>query len=115
MTTTLSIVDFAPSPGGRFTADGKFSGEWFRDDILAPALKDAIAKSEPLVVVLDGTSGYGSSFLEEAFGGLIRRRLFAPRVVREWLKIQANSPLYNPYKVLADKYIAAAKPDTVAA
>lgn len=115
MTATIRIADLAPSPGGRFVADGQFSGEWFRDEYLAPALKNAIANSERLVVVLDGTSGYGSSFLEEAFGGLIRRGMFTPRAAREWLIVKANSPLYSPYKILADKYISSARPETVAA
>jgi hypothetical protein len=96
-------------------SDGGYSGEWFRDDILAPALREAAANSEILTIVLDGTSGYGSSFLEEAFGGLIRRRMFTPRLVRDTLKIEAMSRLYSPYKSLAEKYIEIAKPETVAA
>jgi hypothetical protein len=113
--TTIRIADFAPSPGGRYVSDGEYSGEWFRDDILAPALSAAQAASDTLVVELDGTSGYGSSFLEEAFGGLIRRRLFSRQVVRAFLKVEAASPLYSPYKALAEKYIASATPETVAA
>lgn len=113
--STIRVRDFAPSPGGRYVSDGEFSGEWFRDEILTPALRKASDEAEALVVILDGTSGYGSSFLEEAFGGLIRRRRATPSVVREYLKIEANSPLYKPYKALAEKYISAAKPETVAA
>jgi hypothetical protein len=111
----LNVAEYAPSPGGRFISDGAFSGEWFRDEILAPALQKASAESDKLVVILDGTSGYGSSFLEEAFGGLIRLRRLPPRTVRETLKIEAKSALYRPYKALAEKYIASAKPETVAA
>jgi hypothetical protein len=113
--TTIRVADYAPSPGGRFVSDGLYSGEWFRDDILAPALRQAAANSDILTVVLDGTSGYGSSFLEEAFGGLIRLRMFAPRAVRDTLKIEAISRLYSPYKSLAEKYLELAKPETVAA
>lgn len=113
--STIRVRDFAPSPGGRFVSDGEYSGEWFREEILAPALRKASAESETLVVILDGTSGYGSSFLEEAFGGLIRLKRATPGVVRERLKIEANSPLYRPYKALAEKYISSAKPATVAA
>jgi hypothetical protein len=113
--STIRVADYAPSPGGRYASDGDFSGEWFRDDILVPALTAAIDRSEVLIVELAGTSGYGSSFLEEAFGGLIRHRLFSPSVVKNSLKVVAGSPLYAPYKALADKYVASAKPDTVAA
>jgi hypothetical protein len=37
-----------------------------------PRLRTAIANGEKLIVDLDGSSGYGTSFLEESFGGLIR-------------------------------------------
>ena len=60
--------DFSEFPAGRFRTDGPYSGERFRDDVLAPALR----RAERIVVALDGTMGYGSSFLEEAFGGLLR-------------------------------------------
>ena len=113
--TTIRIADFAPSPGGRYVADGEFSGEWFRDDILVPALRDAIRASTELKVELDGTSGYGSSFLEETFGGLIRKGFFSTQKVQTALEVVAGSPLYAPYKALADKYISSAKPETVAA
>jgi STAS-like domain of unknown function (DUF4325) len=112
---TIRISDFAVSPGGRYIADGAFSGEWFRNEILAPAWQEAVDVSSPLTVELDGTSGYGSSFREEAFGGLIRKRMFSPRQVETFLKLVARSPLYAPYQGLAEKYIASAKADTVAA
>lgn len=61
--------DFTDAPGGRNISDGEYSGEKFRTDILEPAFekKDAIIKVE-----LDGTFGFPPSFLEEAFGGLVR-------------------------------------------
>ncbi|MCW5223617.1 DUF4325 domain-containing protein [Verminephrobacter aporrectodeae subsp. tuberculatae] len=69
MTTTLRIADFTRYPGGRYKRISKFSGEEYRDDYLAPALE----KEEMVVVVLDGTVGYGSSFLDELFGGIVRK------------------------------------------
>lgn len=60
--------DFSRYPAGRYVDDGPFSGAAFRDNILVPALK----AGEEIVVELDGVRGYGSSFLEEAFGGLVR-------------------------------------------
>lgn len=64
-------TDFTRYPGGRYRTDGNYSGERFRDEFLVPALKTG-----RVVVKLDGTAGYGSSFLEEAFGGLARSGLF---------------------------------------
>lgn len=60
--------DFSVFPGGRTPDDGPNSGEEFREKHLIPALKT----KEKLQIELDGTRGYGSSFLEEAFGGLVR-------------------------------------------
>ena len=57
--------DFSKTPAGRYLTDGPFSGEHFRESVLLPALQT----HELLKVDLDGTLGYGSSFLEEAFGG----------------------------------------------
>jgi hypothetical protein len=60
--------DFTRFPAGRYKADGPFSGERFRDDFLIPAL----TSHDRVTVRLDGVMGYGSSFLEEVFGGLRR-------------------------------------------
>ena len=60
-------TDFSEYPAGRYTTDGDDSGERFREDFLVPALKNG-----EVIVDLDGAMGYGSSFLEEAFGGVLR-------------------------------------------
>ena len=60
--------DFTLYPSGRYASDGPWSGEIFRKKHLGPALLD----NDIVTVVLDGVMGYGSSFLEEAFGGLVR-------------------------------------------
>lgn len=68
--------DYSTSPGPRYTTEGKFSGEEFRKNILLPKVKEAISCGDKLIIDLDGTSGFGTSFLEEAFGGLIREDRF---------------------------------------
>lgn len=65
-------LDFSRTPGARFPEEGDFSGKDFREKILLPKLKEAIKEKKKLEVDLDGTAGMGTSFLEEAFGGLIR-------------------------------------------
>ncbi|WP_395026283.1 STAS-like domain-containing protein [Comamonas odontotermitis] len=57
--------NFSPFPAGRTPADGPNSGQRFRDEFLVPSLKVG-----PVCIILDA-EGYGSSFLEEAFGQLI--------------------------------------------
>jgi hypothetical protein len=64
--------DFSTSPGPRYIREGDFSGELFRNTILEKQLKECIATQTILLIDLDGTAGFGTSFLEEAFGGLIR-------------------------------------------
>ena len=61
--------DFTRYPTGRFMKNGKTSGEEFREKFLIPS----IVSGKKVHVELDGTIGYGSSFLEEAFGGLVRK------------------------------------------
>lgn len=67
---TLYIRDFTEFPGPRFMRLGPNSGEEFRDNILIPEL---LSHEDAISVNLDNTMGYGSSFLEEAFGGLVRK------------------------------------------
>ena len=60
--------DFSPHPGPRFKDQGQNSGEMLRYKLAR------LLKQHPGVVTvdLDGTRGIGSSFLDEAFGGLVR-------------------------------------------
>ncbi len=67
---TLYIKEFTKFPGARYRDLGPFSGEEFRDDKLIPAIEK---EGKNLIVNLDGVFGYGSSFLEEIFGGCIRK------------------------------------------
>lgn len=74
---------FSKFPAGRFRSDGPYSGERFRDDFLVPALR-----SNPKVtVLLDGAMGYGSSFLEEAFGELVRKSGFSVKELHNRLTV----------------------------
>ena len=66
---TLFIKDFSRFPGPRYERLGENGGEKLRDLFLIPALNE----NTDLVIDFDGVFGYGSSFLEEAFGGLVRK------------------------------------------
>lgn len=68
----LVCKDFSTAPGPRYRIEGLHSGQEFREEVLLPKLEEAILSNRRLTVDLDGTAGYGTSFLEEAFGGLIR-------------------------------------------
>ena len=63
-----------------------------------------------LVVVLDGTAGYPASFLDEAFGGLIREGRCSKDKVKAHLTVKADNPAYEVYKKLIDRYLNEAEP-----
>jgi hypothetical protein len=77
--------DFSTLPGGRFKEDGPYTGEHFREKFL-PCIRD----NEKIIIKLDSTSGFGSSFLEEAFGGLVRKEGFKKEQLREKLKFETD-------------------------
>jgi STAS-like domain of unknown function (DUF4325) len=66
------LSNFSKTPGPRFIKEGHNSGEQFRNEVLEVFFKKAVAENRKLEVNLDGTVGYATSFLEEAFGGLAR-------------------------------------------
>jgi len=78
--------DFTPYPGPRYIKQGPNSGERFRKKVLVPALE----KAESIVVDLDGTTGFGSSFLDEAFGGLISVEGMSRAEVEKRIRIKSD-------------------------
>jgi|JI10StandDraft_1071094.scaffolds.fasta_scaffold169122_3 hypothetical protein len=64
------VDDFTNAPGGRYRWQGDHSGEEFREDFLLPAFEEA----QKVEVDLNGALGLPSSFLDEAFGELLRKR-----------------------------------------
>lgn len=82
--TRINIAsDFSPVPAGRYETDGPHSGELFRERILRSALQ----KGAKVSVEMDGAEGFGSSFLEEAFGGLVRLGYFTKEELHSRLEI----------------------------
>lgn len=87
----ISIArEYTDTPAGRYRNDGPFSGQRFREDILVPALN----QNEAIEVDLDGVVGFGSSFLEEAFGGLVRAG-FKVAELKTRLRISTSLKTYN--------------------
>lgn len=64
--------EFHPYPAGRDEDDGPHNGRKFREELLLPRVRQALEKKQDLVVSLRGVKSFGSSFFEEAFGGLVR-------------------------------------------
>lgn len=86
----IRVCDFGEFPGPRYRSLGGNSGEEFREDVLLPALRNAMATGAMVIVDLDGVYGYGSSFLEEAFGGLIRAGVPSDDVIALVKNLKSN-------------------------
>ena len=86
-TSTIIVAKaFSRFPAGRFVTDGPHSGERFRDELLIPALET----NPKIKILMDGALGYGSSFLEEAFGGLIRKTKISLRDFQRRVEIVSS-------------------------
>lgn len=90
-------TEYSEIPGGRYIEDGLYSGEDFRDNVLEPKYKECLASQEKLIIDFDGGYGYGTSFLEEAFGGLVRKGYDAKEMIENMIFIS------NEEKTLIDR------------
>lgn len=77
--------EFSRYPAGRYLADGPANGEKFREEFLVPILRE----KNKAIIFMDGTRGYGSSFLEEAFGGL-RRAGYSIDLLKQSFQFEAS-------------------------
>ena len=82
MAIEICVADFTTTPGPRKREDGLFSGEEFRENFLEKYFLDG--SSDKIEINLDGVEGYSTAFLEEAFGGLVRK--FGKDVVKNRLE-----------------------------
>lgn len=83
---------FSPYPSGRFESDGSFNGQKFRTKFLEPALQAAKSRHDKVIVDIDGVRTFGSSFLEEAFAGLIRLGKFSREDLSMLLEVRCTKP-----------------------
>jgi len=93
--------DFSRTPGPRYIKEGKWSGELFRTEKFYNIFNDAINNNKMVVVDLDGTLGYGTSFLEEIFGGLIREHHLDYNQILTHLEIVSEEEPYLKDDILA--------------
>ena len=101
-TKTIVIAqDFSKFPAGRFRCDSESSGTAFRDDLLV----DALNSNDGVEVVFDGVAGFASSFLEEAFGGLVRECHLDKAFLDEHLRLRTSDPDLADFVKLAERYI----------
>lgn len=89
MKKIYSIVEkYTEYPGPRYRNQGEHSGQAFFEDVLDNEMGQAIKKDTQLLLDLDGTAGYGSSFLDEAIGNLVLK--YTKDKVLKHLKIKSE-------------------------
>src|SRR5262249_15488736 len=86
--TIVIAADFSDAPGARYKTDGPKSGEEFLEELLRPKFEAARAAGGLLLVDLDGTWGYASSFISGAFGALAHE--FGAKIVNEHLRFKSD-------------------------
>lgn len=105
----IAVADFSTYPSGRDSRDGDFNGTRFREEILVPAVKSALADESKVVVSLANVMSFGSSFLEEAFGGLIRDGRFSKVDLKRVLLVDSGPSENDRYRDAILRYIDRAR------
>lgn len=99
-------IDFSDDPSGRYYTDGDGSGEEFREEILRPLL----SRDEQILIDIDtNVQGYGSSFLVEAFGGLIKYGYFTSEFVLKKIQLEYILTDFEFYEKKINQYIVEAR------
>lgn len=89
MEKTINIArDYSPILGGRWIRLGPHSGEDFYNTLLEKTYLEAFKKGEKLIIELDRTKGYPSSFLDQSFGELARK--YGVENVRKTLELRGT-------------------------
>lgn len=103
-TYTINVTkDFGRKPYGRYAEDGEWNGGKFR-----VLLAEKLRENEYVHVNLDGYNRYGRSFLDEAFGGLIREEGFTYEYLQEHLTY-SHSLVKSIESLIDDRIQAAAR------
>ncbi|MDE8742532.1 STAS-like domain-containing protein [Pectobacterium polaris] len=88
--------EFSRTPFGRDEHDGPNNGTRFRKEKLLPELRENEGHESVITVDFNGiTLVIGSSFFEEAFGGLVRIEHYNKNDLLKKFKIIANTPIYE--------------------
>lgn len=88
--------EFSPIPIGQRRTDGERNAERFREDFLLPKIKRAIGEGEVLDVDFSGLAGLDVSFMNEAFGGLVRDHHLPPDAVLKAMRFVSDHSYLDP-------------------
>ena len=103
--------EFASCPAGRDERDGPRDGTRFRGQLLLPRYREAREKNAELSIHFEGVMSFGSSFLEEAFGGLERTGDVDGAELRRTLRLHPGRPGNQRYMDAIERYIRKARSD----
>ncbi|MBK6292833.1 MAG: STAS-like domain-containing protein [Ignavibacteria bacterium] len=67
----VKAADSSINPGLRYRWQSTYSGQEFFEDVLRQIADECKSIGDRLIVDLDGTRGYSSSFIDEIFGQLV--------------------------------------------
>lgn len=95
--------DFSTHPAGRTPRDGAYNGTTFREEHLRPKVEEALKTGQKLRISLGGLMSFGSSFFEEAFGGLVR--VMGPKAAHV-IVIEPGGSGNERYKLMIERHIA---------
>ena len=87
----IRVRDFTIYPNTRHRDEGEGSGQEFYEEELKVAYENALANKEILEIDLDGTEGYATSFLDEAFG-LLAEEFGGAKVLKNIRIISLEEP-----------------------
>lgn len=85
-------TEFSRTPGVREALEGDFPGDDFLKNLLLPKFQEALKQGVKLIIDMDGTAGYTTSFLEAAFGGLAREYKDADLIIKNIEIISTDDP-----------------------
>ena len=102
MMTTIDIAqDFSRFPRRLTPKDGPANATTFRQQHLVPVLEN----NDRAIVILDGVGGYSASFLNEAFGGLVRKEGYSAKHVFDSFEFRATKLGYGMFVRLIKKFV----------
>ena len=102
----LDIAEvFSRAPVGRLREDSNNSGQRFREEWLRPKIEEAMKQGEKLEVLFGGLKGVSTSFMEEAFGGLVREEGLSYEQLKGILELTTSKRQFRPYIKNAWRYM----------
>lgn len=110
---TINIGNnFSKDPAGRYYTDGDSSGEQFREEVLRVAVANLQGDEKLIIILDDDVDSYGSSFLNEAFGGMVKYGYLSAENLKAILHIDYSDSDYEFYKNKIFEYIDNANYDS---